>query len=449
MREHIHLNFVLRPHGSHPAAWREASASARDLLDIDYYRRLVQTAERGLFDTVFLTDTLAHSQLPSEALQWALDPVLAMTAVAGVTEHIGLIATHSTTFNAPFNTARAFASLDFISGGRAGWNVVTSTGDATARNFGESTLTEHDERYRRAADYLRAVIALWHGWAPDAVIDDKAAGRLVDPAKIRRVNYKGTDYATQGPLGLPRAPQTMPLISQAGASEAGRALGAEFADIIYAFHSDLDEARAYRADLHARARVLGRDPATLRLLPGIVPYVAETEAEALSKRRDLAALSAPSELLKLAASLFGIAFSEADLHRPLNMAQICEARGQWADPARAERALARPEAARGTLFDLLSLVDLRFQHKALTGTPEQIADYIEEGWRTGAFDGVSVIPASLPAGLDRFVDLVVPELQRRAIHKREYGSGPLRQRLGLREWQIDDSAFTAHYPEGV
>ena len=300
------LNFVIRAHGSHAGGWRHTSAPASALTTLDYYRNLVKTAERGLFDLVFLTDTLSLSRDPVEALQWPLDPVLLMAALSAETSHIGLIATHSTTFNAPFNSARLFASLDHLSNGRAGWNVVTSTGDATAQNFGGQTITEHDARYRQAGEYLDAVLALWHSWEPDAIIDDKTGGTLVRQDGIRAVNIKGEHYAVRGPLNTPPGPQGVPLLSQAGSSEAGRDLAARYADIVYAFHTDLADAKAYRDDLRRRASQIGRDPDTLRLLPGIVPYVASTEAEAKELRRELFELDNPQAQIEKAGKLLGL-----------------------------------------------------------------------------------------------------------------------------------------------
>lgn len=446
-KQPLHLNFVIRAHGSHEGGWRLTKTAPQDLTSTNYYAKLVKTAERGLFDTVFLTDTLKQSENPTEALQWPLDPLLLMGALSVETDHIGLIATHSTTFNAPFNTARLFASLDHLSNGRAGWNIVTSTGDDTARNFGDKQIVSHDDRYRRAQDYIDAVLALWHAWDDDAVTGDKEAGWLVREAAIHAVNYQGEFYATQGPLNTPATPQRVPLLSQAGASGPGRDLAARYADVVYAFHNGLDDAHAYRQDLRQRASALGRNPDELRLLPGIVPYLASTAAEARQLRNELFELGNPDGQLANASQLFGIELEKKHLDAPVDWERIKERKEHWGEREKVERILQAREtrSAYSTLRDLLLDLDFRFQHRSLVGTPEDIADYIEQGYRGEAFDGVSIIPPYLPEGLDIFVDTVVPILQARGLHKTTYGAGPLRQRLGLRQWTVDRSAFTKHY----
>lgn len=427
------LNLVIRAQGSHAGGWRLSSAGARDVLDLDYYSAIVRTAERGFFDTAFLTDTLALSGDPGEALQWPLDPLVLMAALVGATEHLGLIVTHSTTFNSPYNTARYFASLDHLSKGRAGWNVVTTSQDASARNFGLDTIPEHDGRYVRAAEYIEAALALWHAWGPDAVIGDKASGLLVDPAAIRRVDFAGDYDKVRGPLNTPRSPQVVPLISQAGASGPGRDLAARYADVVYAHHGSIAEAKAYADDLRGRARAFGRDPSALRLLPGLVPYIRSTEAEARQLTESLFELDAPDAQTARASELLGVPFGRADLDRSVDWHAIAEARARWGNAAKVERLLATRDAADApaTLRDLVIRLDLRFQHKALVGTPEQAADYIAEGYETGAFDGISIIPPVLPDEIETFVDHVVPQLQARGIHKTAYAPGTLREKLGL------------------
>lgn len=427
------LNLVIRAQGSHAGGWRHSRAAATDVLRLDYYRDILRTAERGRFDTAFLTDTLAHPTDPGDALQWPLDPLILFAALAGLTEHIGLIATHSTTFNAPYNTARAYASLDHLTGGRAGWNVVTSSQDAAARNFGLDTIPEHDGRYLRAADYLEATFALWQSWLPEAVIGDKATGRLVDTGAIRRTAFESAHYRVAGPLNTPRSPQTVPLISQAGASGPGRDLAARYADLVYAYHAGLPDAKAYAADLRNRARGFGRDPDSLRFLPGLVPYIRSTEAEARELTEELFELDAPEAQVARASELVGVPFTHAELDRQVDWAAIEEARPRWGIPARVERLLAARAAgdAPQTLRDLVLRLDLRFQHKALVTTPEKAADYIAEGFTTQAFDGVSIIPPALPDELETFVEHVVPVLQARGLHKTDYAPGTLREKLGL------------------
>lgn len=427
------LNLVIRAQGSHAGGWRFTRTAPADVTSLGYYLSIARTAERGLFDTAFLTDTLSLSTDPVEALQWPLDPLVLMSAIAAGTSHLGLIVTHSTTFNAPFNTARMFASLDHLSQGRAGWNVVTSSSDLAAQNFGDDSILDHDERYRRAAEYLDATFALWHSWEPGAIRGDKATGTLVDTDAIHRVDVHSEHYRVKGPLNSPRSPQTVPLISQAGNSGPGRDLAARYADLVYSHHTGLPDAKAYADDVRARARGFGRDPDNLRFLPGVVPYVRSTEAEAKQLTTQLFELDAPEARIAKASDLLGVSLSSAQLDSPVPWDAIAARRSAWGKPAKVEQLLAEAgtAAAPASLRELVIRLDLRFQHRALIGTPEQVADYIEAGFSGRAFDGVSVIPPVLPEGIEDFVDHVVPILQQRGLHKTRYGEGTLRDRLHL------------------
>lgn len=435
---HLILNYVIRAQGSATAAWRHPSSRIEDVTDLGFYLAQAKLAESGKFDAVFLTDTLAQSATVDDALQWPLDPIVLLSAVAALTSDIGVIATHSTTFNDPYNTARAFASLDHVSGGRAGWNVVTSTLGAAARNFGREDVPEHDARYRRAAEYLAVVTQLWNAWLPGAVIGDAATGDLVDTDLIQAINYESSQFRVRGPLNTPTSPQVAPVIAQAGGSPAGRAFAAAYADIVYAQHNGHDDARTYREDLRARAVKAGRSADAVKLLPGLVPFVGASRAEAEKFRRELVELHDPTDTLVRLGEKIGADLSELDLSAKA--------------PEHLLNAIAASDLGSSVDFsgnptwrEIGYRFDSRYTHKIVAGTPEDVADYIEVGYTSGAFDGVSIVPPVIPLGLEEFVDRVVPILQRRGVHKKEYSGGTLRERLGSTPPSFDTTNWQGHY----
>jgi FMN-dependent oxidoreductase (nitrilotriacetate monooxygenase family) len=316
--------------------------------------------------------------------------------------------------------------------------VVTSTLDSAAKNYGRDHIPEHDARYARAAEYLTVVNQLWNAWLPGAVVGDREAGKLVDPNRVRAINYRSERFRVRGPLNTPTSPQVTPIIAQAGGSPAGRGFAAAHADIVYAQHVGHDDARRYRDDLRTRAVAAGRGADAVKLLPGLVPYVRGTRAEAESFRQELAELHDPTEALRALGTRIGIEVSDVD-----SAARV---------PDRVLEAVAASPVGPGlelpqtpTWRELGYLLSSRYSHKVIVGTPEEVADYITDGYTSGAFDGVSVVPPIIPLGLEEFVDRVVPILQHRGIHKTEYRTGTLRDRLGLAAPSVDTAHWQGHY----
>lgn len=439
------LNLVLRVQGSHGAAWRHPSSQVERIPTLDYYADLARTAERGGFDTLFLTDTLAAPGVPEDSLQWPLDPIAVLSAVAARTSSIGLIGTHSTTFNEPYTTARQFASLDHVSDGRAGWNVVTSSSELSASNYGLEELPEHDGRYRRAQEFLEVAIALWNAWRPDAVLADRAGDRLVDPEGVRAVNHRGEHFSVRGPLNVPRSPQGVPLLAQAGSSEAGRELAARFADVVYVQQNDVEEAVRFRSGLRSRAAALGRRPDAVRVLPGLIPYLGRTEAEARDLQFELLDLHGTDRLLDRLSGVLGRSLTGRRLDAPFPAELVADAVDTGQSKSLAFRLAEYLSTGSRTLREVLAWVDSGSFHRTIVGTAEQVADGIEDWFRRGALDGVSVIPPLLPQGLDDVVEQVVPILQERGLRPAVPRRGTLRDRLGLPAPVADESAFTPHF----
>jgi alkanesulfonate monooxygenase len=363
--------------------------------------------------------------LKRSATSTSFDPMILLPALAGATERLGLIATGSTTFDAPFHVARRFASLDHISNGRAGWNVVTTSNPDAALNFGLDDHMEHDERYRRAREFYDVVTGLWDSWADDAFVRDVDSGVFFDPAKMHVLNHKGRYFKVRGPLNVARPVQGWPVIVQAGASEAGRQFAAETAEAIFAGVGNLADGQAFYADMKGRMRKAGRNPDYLKVLPGAFVVVGDTVEEARRKRAHLDSLVHPdSGLASLSISL-GHDASGFELDAPLpeipqtNASQ--SGRQRVIDLARRENLTVRQLAQRVGSYGGLAFV----------GTPATIADAMEEWLVSEGCDGFNVMFPYLPEGLDDFVDRVVPELQRRGIFRREYEGATLRENLGL------------------
>jgi FMN-dependent oxidoreductase (nitrilotriacetate monooxygenase family) len=432
MSRKLHLNLFIHGRGHHEAAWRHPAASPLGLTDIRYYRQMAQKAEAGLFDSVFLADTLALGEDVERAPRTWLEPVTTLAALAGATRRIGLIATCSTTYTEPYNLARQFATLDHISGGRVGWNIVTSWLVAAAKNYGDEGQVSHADRYARAEEFMRAVVGLWDSWADDAVIDDRAGGRYADPRRIRRVDHVGQHYRVAGPLNLPRCPQGRPVFVQAGSSDAGRGFAARHAEAVFTAQMEKATALEFYADLKARARALGRPTDQVLVLPGLSPVIGSTEAEADRVWRELTDLSAPEVGRKRLSGRFGgHDFSHLPLDKPL-------APEDFPDPGTVQAARSRTEVIIGlvrrerpTLRQLLGYLAGARGHLVTVGTPERIADLVEDWFTTGAADGFNLMPPVLPAMLDAFVAEVVPLLQKRGLFRAEYAADTLRGHYGL------------------
>ena len=428
------LGAFFNPTGHHVASWRHPGGQADAGVNFGHYRAIAQTAERAKFHLIFLADNLGVRDAKMEALSRSaqyianFEPLTLLSALAAVTERIGLVATASTSYNEPYHVARKFASLDHISGGRAGWNIVTSTLQSEARNFGRDEHLGHAERYRRAHEFTRIVLGLWDSWDDDAFIRDKDSGHFFDPAKLHALAHRGEFFNVQGPLNVPRPPQGHPVLVQAGASDDGRAFAAEFAEIIFTNHLSLAAGQEYCRDLRARVARRGRAADQVKVLPGLSPVVGATRAEAEAKYEYLQSLIDPVVGREMLSTVLGGVDLEPydldgplpDLEPPRNVIQ--SAFDNWTRLARDENLTIRQLSQRAA----------GARGKAvLRGGPVEIADFMEEWFTGGACDGFNVMPAYLPGLLDDFTEFVVPELQRRGLFHREYEGNTLRESLGL------------------
>ncbi|MGW5574188.1 LLM class flavin-dependent oxidoreductase [Nocardia thailandica] len=425
----FHLNAFLLGVGHHEAAWRHPRTDARRLLQLAHYQELARIAERGKLDSVFFADTLATGPRVERNAFGVFEPLTLLAALAGVTEHVGLIATVSTGYNEPFNLARTFASIDHISGGRAGWNIVTSAGLDEAANFGLEAVPPHAGRYERAEEFVRVATALWDSWEPDAVVLDAEAGRFADPDKVHRVDHRGARFAVRGPLNSPRSPQGRPLLVQAGSSEDGKEFAARHAEAVFTAQRTLAEGVAFYRDLKSRLAAHGRDENDLKVLPGLVPFIAPTEAEARALEQEFTDLISPDYALRQLSAVLGVDLSEHPLDAPLP---------PLPDEAAVEGAKSRftlikelAHSERLTVRQLIGKLGGGRGHRTFAGTPEQVADELQTWFEAGAADGFNIMPPYLPGGLDDFVDQVVPILQRRGLFRTDYTATTLRGHYGL------------------
>jgi len=431
MMRQLHLNLFIQSRGHHEASWRHPKSSPLALTDIQYFQELARRAEDALFDSIFLGDTLALGTDLQAPHVW-IEPITALAAVSVATKQIGLIATASTTYSEPFNLARQFASLDHISKGRIGWNIVTSWLPAAAQNFGGGGPVHHDDRYARGEEFVEVTKALWDSWADDAVLDDRHSGWYANPNRIKPINHKGKYYEVAGPLNVPRSPQGRPVLVQAGSSETGRRFAARHAEAVFTAHMELSTAQAFYADLKKLAAAEGRSGDQIHILPGLSPMIASTEVEALRLEEEANELCNPEIGRKRLSSRFGgHDFSQIDLDQVLRPEDFPDPGGVEAARSRAEVILGYVKRQRPTLRKLLSTLAGARGHLTIAGTPEQIADLIEQWFVSCAADGFNIMPPVLPAMLDVFCAEVVPLLQRRGIFRTAYRGNTLRDHFGL------------------
>lgn len=432
MTRKIRLGAFLPGGGQHIAAWRHPDQPADGAVNLDFHVQLAREAERGLFDAYFLADGLAIAFgggiEGGNAKVAGFEPVTLFSAIAPQTTHLGFIATASTTYEEPFNTARKFASLDLISQGRAGWNVVTTATEAAAHNFNLEQQHPHASRYRRAAEHVDVVKKLWDSFEDDAFIRDKDSGEFFDTAKVHFTDHDGENFRVRGPLNVSRSPQGHPVIVQAGQSEDGRGLAAATAEVIFTAHQRLETAQEFYRDIKARARGLGRDPSHVLVMPGVSPFVGRTEAEAREKYDRLTALILEEDGLALIKGLTGgtLDLSGADLDGPLPPLDPTEG-------MKSRQVLIRQIADDNnfTIRQLYQWIASARGHFTIVGSAEQVADTLQDWFENEAADGFNILPPWLPTGLTDFVDLVIPELQRRGLFRTEYEGRTLRQNLGL------------------
>ncbi len=429
-KRQLRLGAFMRPASIHAAAWRYPGAFSDANFNLQHMVRFAQTLERGRFDAFFMADHLAVLNMPIQALMrsatvTSFEPLTLLPALAMVTKHLGLIATASTTFDAPFHIARRFASLDHISNGRAAWNVVTTSNPDAALNFGMDEHVEHDERYWRAREFIDVVKGLWDSFAEDAFIRNVETGQYLDPARMHVLDHKGEHLSVRGPLNIARPIQGWPVIVQAGASEAGRQIAAETAEVIFASQRTIEEGRAFSADIRARMAAFGRDPEHMKILPGCFVVVGDTAAEAREKRLRLDSLvHYDSAIAQLSINL-GCDASVFDPDAPLPEIPPTNASQSGRD-----RTIAMAQREGLTVRQLAQRIG-GYGGLSMVGTPAMIADQMEEWLETRASDGFNIMFPFLPEGLDDFVDKVVPELQRRGLFRTEYEGATLRENLGL------------------
>jgi N-acetyl-S-(2-succino)cysteine monooxygenase len=428
----IRLGAFLPGGGQHIAAWRHPDSPADGATSFDFHVRLAQEAERGLFDAYFLADNLSIAFgggiEGGNAKVAGFEPVTLFSALAPLTQHIGFIATASTTYEEPYNTARKFASLDLISGGRAGWNVVTTATEGAAHNFNLDQQHPHAVRYKRAAEHVDVVKQLWDSFEDDAFLRDKESGRFFHPEKVHHTNHNGEHFKVKGPLNVSRSAQGHPVIVQAGQSDDGRGLAAATAEVIFTAHQKLDTAQEFYRDIKVRARGLGRNPDHILVMPGVSPFVGRTEAEAREKYDRLTSLILEEDGLALINGLTGgtLDLTGVDLDGPLPPVEPTEG-------MKSRQSLIRLIADENgfTIRQLYQHVASARGHFTVVGTPAQIVDILEDWFHNEGADGFNILPPWLPTGLTDFVDLVVPELQRRGLFRTAYEGRTLRENLGL------------------
>jgi FMN-dependent oxidoreductase (nitrilotriacetate monooxygenase family) len=428
----LHINVNVLSSGTHPAAWRASGGNRFGFIDIGYYQEVARLAERGRLDAVFFADQVSISPDPASGPGWGvMDPIVTVAAMAGVTTHIGFIATATTTFTHPYNLARAMATLDHVTHGRVGLNLVTTMAPNAAANFGLQSLPVHDDRYGRAAEFADVLIKLWDSWEDGALVGDVRTGLFADPARIHGIDHVGKHFSVAGPLQTPRSPQGRPLLVQAGGSEQGRDFAARYADAIFSVSQLLDEARSYYADVKERARRYGRDPDKIAILPGLVTIIGGTEAEAHARRRELDEIAGSGEqrALEFLARRLGVEPKDLDLDRPapIELVEGLKSTNVSVGFAEAARSLLKDRSL--TVRQILAKGGAG--HRRVVGAPEQIADTIEEWFRAGAADGVNLMADVYPTGLEAFVDHVVPILQKRGLFRRDYSGATLRDHYGL------------------
>lgn len=430
-KRQLHLGAFMRPVSIHTGAWRYPGAQPDANFNLPSLVSFIRKLEAAKFDAFFMADHLALLNMPMDALKrsatvTSFDPLTLLPALAMVTERIGLIATASTTYNEPYHIARKFASLDHISGGRAGWNLVTTANPDAALNFSQDAHMAHGERYERAREFFDVVTGLWDGWADDAFIRDADSGIYFDPERLRELNHRGKEFAVRGPLNVARPIQGWPVIVQAGSSDAGRQIAAETAEAIFAAPATLDDGQRFYSDVKGRMAALGRDPDSLKILPGCLAVVGGSVEEAREKRALLDSLVHYDSAIGSLSVALGMDAATLDPDGPLpeipETQQSKSGRERAVNLARRENLTVRQLAQRLGGYAGLAMV----------GTAQTIADEMETWLESRACDGFNVMFPYLPGGLDDFVNQVVPELQRRGVFRRDYAGRTLRDHLGLR-----------------
>jgi FMN-dependent oxidoreductase (nitrilotriacetate monooxygenase family) len=433
MTKTLHFGLFVYPGGHHLAGWRHPSVAVKEILGVEYYKRAAVAAERGLFDLYFVGDMLAarerDGRLVAEGALNNIDSISIDSAIAAATRHIGIVATLSTTYNEPYAIAERFASLDHLSGGRAGWNIVTTANDDAALNFSRKGHMEKTLRYQRAKEFVDVCTKLWDSWADDALVGDRDSGRFADVRKIRPVDHVGEFFSVKNSLTLPRPPQGWPVLVQAGGSPAGIDFAASVAEVIFTAQTKLEEALAFRESVQTRMPKYGRDPESLRILPGLMPIIGDTEKSALRKEEELNELLHPAVGVWMLSEQLKFRLYDLPIDAKLPTSDI-RASGKDFTP-RVISLLDKADAENLSIGECGRLVAATRSHGSVVGTPEKIADHIASWFEAGAADGFNIMPPYFPSELDVFVDHVIPILQRRRLFRTAYEGTTLRDHLGL------------------
>jgi FMN-dependent oxidoreductase (nitrilotriacetate monooxygenase family) len=430
----MRLGAFFNPTGHHVASWRHPRAQADAGINFQHYVDITRTAERAKFDMVFFADNVCVREANMEALSRSaqyianFEPLTLLAALAPMTSRIGLVATASTSYNEPYHVARKFASIDHISGGRAGWNLVTSGQEAEAKNFSRDKHYLHGERYERAREFAQIVVGLWDSWDDDAFVRNKESGEFFRADKLHPLNQKGEYFSVRGPLNVPRTPQGRPVIVQAGGSQDMIKVAAEFGEAIFCAPLTLEAAQTFYADLKGRAESFGRSPDQLKIMPGLSCIVGRTEAEAQERYEHLNSLIHPMVAREILSMVLGhVDLSGYSLDGPmpenLPMSNASQSTFQYVTEMARKEKLSMGEVA-------VRVAGARGK-AVVKGSPQQIADHMEEWFRNDGCDGFNLMPPFLPGGLDDFVELVLPELRRRGLFRTEYEGRTLRDHLGL------------------
>ena len=431
--EQLRLGVFFNPTGHHVASWRHAESQKDAGINFAHYVEIAQTAERGKFDMIFFADSVSVRRASMEALSRSaqyianFEPLTLLSALSVVTEHIGLTATASTSYNEPYHVARKFASLDHLSGGRAGWNLVTSTQAAEAQNFSRDDHFGHAERYERATEFAEIVQGLWDSWDDDAFVRDVESGTYFTPGKLHELDYEGEHFSVKGPLNVARPPQGYPIIVQAGASEAGIEISAKFAEVVFCSPNSLDVAKTYYDKLKAKMAEFGRPPEHVKVMPGLSCIIGDSEAEAEEKYEELQSMIHPI----VARDILGTVLGHIDLSPyPLD-GPLPEIKESNASQSTVDELSNIAKAENLTILQLAMRVAGARGKAVIRGTPASIVDFMKEWFMNYGCDGFNVLPPVLPGGLNDFVGKVVPELQRRGLFRTEYTGKTLRENLGL------------------
>lgn len=429
-KRQLTLNLFIYPGGHHEAGWRYAGSEPARLNDVTYYQELARKAEAAKFDAVFFADGPALPDNIRYASRFRFEPLTLLTALAAATSRIGLIGTASTTYYEPYNLARLYASLDHISGGRAGWNIVTTSAPNAGANFGLTQNPSHAERYARAAEFVDVVTKLWDSWEDDAFVGDKESGVLADDTRIHEIGHVGPHFRVKGALNTPRSPQGRPVYVQAGSSDDGRSFAARYAEAIFTAHQTLGSAQGFYADIRKQAAGLGRNPDHVRILPGISPYIGSTEAEAKALYDAFNDLIQPAFSIAQLRQMTGLDLTGHDLDEPFPR-HLLDAGGPLGVASRFRLILDIVDREKPTIRQVIHRLAGARGHYVVVGTPEKIADEIQTWFENGAADGFNVMPPWLHGGFEVFAVEVVPILRKRGLFREDYTGTTLRDHFGL------------------